>query len=447
MNAKITLLVNSKAEIYFQYDCFISFWYFYHCMQQFLYTLSIHLLRLGFLLASPFHLKAKLFVAGRKNIFQDLALALSQRGTTKLVWVHCASLGEFEQGRPLIESLKAQLPQVKILLTFFSPSGYEVQKNYAAADFIFYLPWDTPSQAKQFVAITKPDLAIFIKYEFWYHYTFFLKKSGAHIISASCILRPGQIFFKSYGGLFRRLLQNFDFFFTQDNETKNLLTTISINNSRVAGDTRFDRVMEIIKNSTEIEQAKKFKNDQKLFVIGSCWPDDFEVLAPFIHEKGNNLKFIIAPHEISESFISQIETSLQVKTARFSAQKSDIEDYTVLIIDNIGMLSQLYRYGEFAFVGGAFGKGLHNILEAACYGIPIFFGDKNYHKYKEANDLIMRGGAFEVSGYSDLKAKYELMIDRPENFLLACEVTRSYVEENLGATKKIVDHCIPILTT
>jgi 3-deoxy-D-manno-octulosonic-acid transferase len=397
-------------------------------------------------LASFFHAKARQFVAGRKNIFVKLGSAFSDRGGNKLVWIHCASLGEFEQGRPLIESLKERFHGVKILLTFFSPSGYEVQKNYPVADFIFYLPWDTPQQARQFVEITKPDLAVFIKYEFWYHYTSQLKKSGAHIISASCILRPGQIFFKSYGGLFRGLLQNFDFFFTQNSETKNLLSAIGIHNSKVAGDTRFDRVMEVIKIGKEIEQARKFKNNQKLFVIGSCWPEDMEALAPFINENADSLKFIIAPHEISESFIREIEKSLQVRSARFSQQKSDIQDYTVLIIDNIGMLSQLYRYGEFAFIGGAFGKGLHNILEAACYGIPVFFGNKNYNKYKEANDLIMRGGAFEVSGYAELKAKYELMIDRPENFLLACEVTRSYVEENLGATKKIVDYCIPLLT-
>jgi 3-deoxy-D-manno-octulosonic-acid transferase len=446
MDAKITLLVNSKSEIYFSYHRIISFWYFYNPMKRFLYTLVIHLLRLIFILVSPFHPKAKQFVAGRKNIFQKLTLAFSKREPAKLVWVHCASLGEFEQGRPIIELLKNRFPDIKILLTFFSPSGYDVQKNYKNADFIFYLPWDTLQQAKRFVSITKPDLAIFIKYEFWYHYTFFLKKSGSKIISASCILRPGQIFFKSYGGLFRKLLQNFDFFFTQNQETKSLLSTIGIHNSKVAGDTRFDRVMEIIRNSSEIDQARKFKNDQKLFVIGSCWREDLEVLAPFIHENNNNLKFIIAPHEISDSFIREIEESLQVKYARFSEQKSDIEDCTVLIIDNIGMLSRLYKYGEFAFVGGAFGKGLHNILEAACYGIPVFFGNKNYDKYQEANDLIMRGGAFEVSGYADLKAKYELMIDRPENFLLACEVTRSYVEENLGATKKIIDYCIPILS-
>ncbi|HEV8512821.1 MAG TPA: glycosyltransferase N-terminal domain-containing protein [Cyclobacteriaceae bacterium] len=415
-------------------------------MQQFLYTLSIHALRLGFILAAPINQKARQFVMGRKGIFKKLAAAFSEKKIDKLVWIHCASLGEFEQGRPIIEALKAKLPQIKVLLTFFSPSGYEVQKNYAVADFIFYLPWDTPKQAAQFVAITRPDMAIFIKYEFWYHYTASLKKSGSNIVSASCILRPDQIFFKSYGSLFRKLLQNFDFFFTQNSETKKLLASISINNSKVAGDTRFDRVMEIIKKGSEIEQAKKFKNGQKLFVVGSCWPEDLDVLAPFINENNNTLKFIIAPHEISNSFISEIEKSLHVKTARFSEEKPGIEDCSVLIIDNIGMLSRLYRYGEFAFVGGAFGKGLHNILEAACYGIPVFFGNKNYDKYKEANDLIMRGGAFEVSGYSDLKANYELMIDRPENFLLACEVTRSYVEENLGATKKIMDHCIPILS-
>jgi 3-deoxy-D-manno-octulosonic-acid transferase len=415
-------------------------------MQRLLYSLAINLLRLVFIIAAAFNHKARQFVRGRRKIFSKLTVALSKRGRDKLVWVHSASLGEFEQGRPLIESLKAQFPTVKILLTFFSPSGYEVQKDYKDADFIFYLPWDTASQAKRFVEITRPDLAIFIKYEFWYYYTLHLKRSGAKIISASCILRPRQIFFKGHGGLFRELLKNFDFFFTQNSETKNLLTTIGIQNSKVAGDTRFDRVMEIITNSKDIELAKKFKNGQKLFVIGSCWPEDFEALAPFIHENGSSLKFIIAPHEINESFIREIEKSLLVKSARFSEGKSNIEDYTVLIIDNIGMLSRLYRYGEFAYVGGAFGKGLHNILEAACYGIPIFFGNKNYDKYQEAKDLIMRGGAFEVSGYADLKAKYELMNVRPENFLLACEVTKSYVKENLGATKMIVDYCIPILS-
>lgn len=413
-------------------------------MHKVIYTLSIQGLRAIFFLASFFSAKAKLFVSGRKNIFKKIRETFKNDGSP-VVWVHCASLGEFEQGRPIIESLKENFPSVKILLTFFSPSGYEVRKNYDRADYIFYLPWDTPSQARAFVEITKPSIAIFVKYEFWYFYSYYLKKSGTKLISASCILRPDQAFFKSYGGGFREILKNFDYFFTQNLETKILLQSIGINNSTIAGDTRFDRVMQIIRSGDEIPIAQKFKDGEKLMVIGSAWPEDIETLAPFINENAHALKFIIAPHEITQSFMEEIENSLQVKSIRYSQVSSSVEDYPVLIIDNIGMLSKLYRYGEFAFVGGAFGKGLHNILEAACYGIPIFFGNKNYTKYQEATDLIMRGGAFEVSGYSELKDKYELLIVRPENFLLACEVTRSYVEENLGATKKIVDYCSKIL--
>ncbi|HCW06063.1 MAG TPA: 3-deoxy-D-manno-octulosonic acid transferase [Cytophagales bacterium] len=410
-------------------------------MSKLLYNLSIQLLRLGFILASPFHSKAALFVSGRRNIFSKLHSAFLHRKDEKLVWVHCASLGEFEQGRPVIEALKEENKNIKILLTFFSPSGYEVRKDYPHADYVFYLPWDTPGNAARFVSIIQPSLAIFVKYEFWYNYTHQLKKSGAQIISISCILRPGQSFFKSYGGLFRSMLHNFDFFFTQNLETQKLLESIQIKNSKIAGDTRFDRVMQIIREGEKIADAEKFKNGQRLMVLGSCWPEDMEVMAPFINEHKNSLKFIIAPHEITESFMKDIEKSLRVKSTRYSLHDQSIEDFDVLIIDNIGMLAKLYHYGEFAFVGGGFGKGIHNILEAACYGIPIFFGNKNYEKYQEANELIMRGGAFEVGDYADLKTKYNSLIDRPENFSLACDVTRSYVEENLGATRKIVDYC------
>jgi 3-deoxy-D-manno-octulosonic-acid transferase len=413
-------------------------------MQKLIYIFSIQVLRSIFFIASFFSAKAKLFVAGRKNVFKKLNESF-RPSNTPLIWVHCASLGEFEQGRPLIESIKERFPTARILLTFFSPSGYEIRKDYALADYVFYLPWDTPQKAKTFVEITKPAIAIFVKYEFWYFYSHYLKKNGTKIISASCILRPKQIFFKSYGGLFKDILKKFDFFFTQNLETKILLQSIGITNSAIAGDTRFDRVMEIIKAGEEIPIAKQFKNNQKIFVIGSCWPEDLDALAPFINENSHSLKFIIAPHEISESFLLEIERCLQPKSIRYSNASGKAEDYSVLIIDNIGMLSRLYRYGEFAFVGGAFGKGLHNILEAACYGIPIFFGNKNYSKYQEANDLIMRGGAFEVSGYSELKEKYELLNGRPHNLQLACEVTRSYVQENLGATKKIVDYCANLL--
>jgi len=408
------------------------------------YTLGIRLLAILYRLAVPFNLKAKQFVRGRMNLFEKLSARFTGN-SYKIIWVHCASLGEFEQGRPIIELIKKQRTDIKILLTFFSPSGYEIRKNYEGADFIYYLPWDTRKNAEKFIAITKPSLAIFVKYEFWYNYSNELKKKNIPLVSASCILRPNQVFFKPYGGLFRKILKNFTAYYVQNLETKKLLASIGIP-STIAGDTRFDRVLQIIANAKEVPLAKAFKNESQLWVIGSCWPEDLEVLSSFIHDHSYHLKFIIAPHEINEKFIVEIERSLQVKTIRFSKASFDnVADASVMIIDNIGMLSTLYRYGEVAFVGGAFGDGLHNILEAACYGVPIFFGDKNYEKFQEAHDLIMRGGAFEVSGYSDLKSKYELLNNKPENYLLACEVTKSYVEENRGATIKIVDYCLKLV--
>ena len=252
------------------------------------------------------------------------------------------------------------------------------------------MPWDTPSHAKRFIEITKPVLAIFIKYEFWYNYSAELKKRNTPLLSVSCIFRAEQLFFKSYGSIFRKILGNFSWFFVQNLESIKLLKSIGITNASVAGDTRFDRVYEITQQGQDIPVANQFKNSQKVFVIGSCWPEDMDLLAAFINEN-QFLKFIIAPHEISEEFLSEIENSLQVKTVRFSEAGAGVEEARVLLIDNIGMLSRLYRYGEFAYIGGAFGKGLHNILEAACYGVPVFFGNKNYEKFQEAKELIMRG--------------------------------------------------------
>lgn len=403
-----------------------------------LYDFTIFLMRLGLRLAALFHPKARAFVTGRNNLLRRLAAAF-QSNTSPVIWVHCASLGEFEQGRPVIEALKKEFTDIKILLTFFSPSGYEVRKQYAQADHVCYLPWDTRKNAQKFISITKPVLAIFIKYEFWAHYTHALAARKIPTLSISSIFREGQLFFRPYGGFYRQILRNFTFFFVQNDVSLKLLRSIGIKNCMRSGDTRFDRVYQIVRNNDEITIAKNFKGDQKTFVVGSCWPEDLEVLIPFINE--NKMKFIIAPHEISESTVAMLERSLQVRSIRFSmAATAPLEDYQVLIIDNVGMLSRLYRYGEFAFIGGAFGKGLHNILEAACYGVPIFFGNKNYGKFQEAIDLINRGGAFEVADYPDFKSKYE-MLNTPESFLLACEVTRQYVEENLGATEKIMKFC------
>jgi 3-deoxy-D-manno-octulosonic-acid transferase len=411
-----------------------------------LYSIFIGLLQFFYRAAAPFNNKARLFVRGRKDLLRMIKSRLLQN-QAPLIWVHCASLGEFEQGRPLIEAIKKKSPTVKVLLTFFSPSGYEVRKSYPHADYIFYLPWDTARNARQFVEAAHPLLAIFVKYEFWYHYTNELKKKSIPVISASSIFRPEQVFFQWYGGFFRSILKNFNHFFVQNESSRALLNSIGIENASVSGDTRFDRVYEITQKGGRIDIAHQFKNGEKTFVIGSLWPEDLEVLAHFINEHGQHLKFIIAPHEIDESILTQIEQSISVKSIRFSNPGENPENFSVLIIDNIGMLSRLYGYGEFAYVGGAFGKGLHNILEAACYGVPIFFGNKNYQKFQEANDLIMRGGAFAIGDYTELKTNFELMINHPESFLLACEVTRSYVVDNLGATEKIISYCSKYLPT
>ena len=407
-----------------------------------LYNFSIFFFGLGIRILSLFNTKAKAFVTGRKQIFQKIKESI-RHNKAPIIWVHCASLGEFEQGRPVIEAIKKEYNHYKIFLTFFSPSGYLVRKGYSNADYVFYLPLDTASNARRFIGAIKPHLAIFIKYEFWYHYSRILKKQQIPLISISSIFRKNQVFFKRTGSFFRRTLRHFTHFFLQNDESVKLLHSIDIYRCSRSGDTRFDRVREIRDRKDDIEVARKFKGDQRVFVIGSCWAEDLEVLIPFINE--NKLKFIVAPHEISDAMLENLERSLAVKWILYSqAANKNLEDYSVLIIDNVGMLSQLYRYGEFAYVGGAFGKGLHNILEAACHGIPVLFGNKNYQKFQEAVDLINRAGAFEIADYPDLKAKYELL-NVPQSFLLACEVCRQYVDHNVGATEKIMQYCRTVL--
>ena len=409
-----------------------------------LYNLSIFLLGLGLRLLTPFNTKAREFVTGRKGIFKKIALALKDN-TQPVIWVHCASLGEFEQGRPVIEALKKEFQDLKILLTFFSPSGYRVRKNYQGADHVFYLPLDTARNAKKFIRHVDPRLAIFIKYEFWFHYSRTLRKKKIPLISISSIFRKEQFFFRKMGSFNRRILRNFTHFFVQNHESADLLQSINFYNVTLSGDTRFDRVNQIVASGSEIEIAKKFKNEEKVFVVGSAWREDLDVLLPFINE--GKLKFIIAPHEINNQQIASLRRSLVVKSILFSeAEGKHLDDCSVLIIDNVGLLSRLYRYGEFAYIGGAFGKGLHNILEAACYGVPVLFGNKNYEKFQEALDLINRGGAFPVADYPDLKRTFE-MLNTPQTFLLACEVCRQYVVENMGATEKIMQYCRQVLGT
>jgi 3-deoxy-D-manno-octulosonic-acid transferase len=410
---------------------------------KFLYNFGILVVRFLSGLAAPFHPKARLFVQGRRGLLKQVKEDFSLN-KQKVVWMHCASLGEFEQGRPIIDKIAAEFQNAKIVLTFFSPSGYEVRKNYPGAHHVYYLPWDTAENARNFIQFTKPCLAIFVKYEFWYNYSNELHRQGVPLISISSIFREDQLFFQPYATFYRSILSCFTRFFVQNESSVKLLRSIGLENATRSGDTRFDRVIQLARAGEEIPIAKSFKADQKTMVAGSCWPEDFEVLVPFINEQ--RMKFIVAPHEISDAAIKDFERSLQVKSVRYSqAEGLPLAEFDVLIIDNIGLLSRLYRYGEFAYIGGAFGKGLHNILEAACYGVPIFFGNRNYEKFQEALDLINRGGAFEITDYPDFKTKYE-MLNVAENFQLACEVARQYVEDNVGATEKIMDYCRKVLS-
>ncbi|MEO5976383.1 MAG: glycosyltransferase N-terminal domain-containing protein [Chryseolinea sp.] len=404
-----------------------------------IYNLAILIMRIGVAMASPFNTKARLFVRGRNNVFATLQ-TLSK---SKTVWVHCASLGEFEQGLPVMELINKEYPQHKILLTFFSPSGYEVRKNYNGVDSVTYLPWDTRHNAKKFVELVKPALVIFVKYEFWHHYLNALNARKIPIVSICSIFRSEQVFFKSYGAFNRNILRNVSYFFVQNQISLKLLQSIGIVNAVLAGDTRFDRVNQIVKDAAEIPLMSWFKQKDKIFVIGSSWSEDFDVLKNFINQQ--NIKFVIAPHEISESSLKSIEEGLNVATIRYSkANDSSAISAKVMIIDNIGMLSRIYRYGEFAYIGGAFGKGLHNILEAACYGMPVIFGNRKYQKFKEAVDLIGRGGAFAINDEMDLLSVYQ-RLEVAGHYQQACDETRRYVEENLGATEKIMSYCRPLL--
>lgn len=406
------------------------------------YSIGIYLLQATFRLAGFFNRKARLFHAGRKKLWPRLEMA--RRGG-RWIWIHCASLGEFEQGRPVIEALGSAFPQHRIALTFFSPSGYEVRKNYDRVAFVSYLPWDTPAAARRFVRILQPELAIFVKYEFWLNYLHVLSKNQVPVISISTILRPSQPLFKWYGSLFRKGLRSIRFFFAQNDETVRLLNQIGITQARRVGDTRFDRVAEITAQAAPVPVAEKFKNGQPLLVVGSCWHRDMDVLLPLLNEQ--KIRCVLAPHEMDERLMRWIEKSLLAKSIRLSAAetRADLSDYQVLIIDRVGLLARLYRYGEWAYVGGAFGRGLHNILEAASYGIPVVFGDRSYARFREAVELINQGGAFAVGDFTSLKAVFA-RLQNPATHALASAVNRSYVAANCGATQEIVTFCKTALT-
>jgi 3-deoxy-D-manno-octulosonic-acid transferase len=400
-----------------------------------LYNIGIVLLIRLARIASPFNPKARLWINGRKDWFEILIQKISSQ--ERYVWVHCASLGEFEQGRPVIEAIKKEKPHVKIVLTFFSPSGYEVRKNYPMADIICYLPPDTPGNAEKFIRMIDPVVVIFVKYEFWYNYLTVLGKKKIPLYLISGIFSRDQLFFKWYGVFFRRMLDNFTWFFVQNQKSLELLGTIGLNNVTVAGDTRFDRVAEISGNAKYITQLEQFRGNEKLLLAGSSWRQDEEIISEYINRFPYRMKWIFAPHEIDSGNIERLIKLIKVKCVRFSRYTANDADARVLIIDNIGMLSSAYRYAYIAVIGGGFGKGIHNILEPACWGIPVLFGP-NYKKFHEALELIELGGAFSFKNYSSFEGIIERLLSDETIYKQSAEIAGKYVRRNTGATDKIL---------
>jgi 3-deoxy-D-manno-octulosonic-acid transferase len=396
-----------------------------------LYIIGIQAYTLLIRIFSLFNPKAKLFINGRKNIYTLIAQKINPE--EKHIWFHFASLGEFEQGRPVLEKLKTLYPGKKIVVTFFSPSGYEIRKNYALAD-VFYLPIDTATNAKRFIASINPEMAIFTKYEFWHFYFKELKTQGIPLYVISGIFRESQAFFKWYGSFYRNILKSVTYFFVQNEESKNLLKSIGLNNVTINGDTRFDRVYENAQSPKQLPLIESFIGNSPTLVCGSTWPEDEKILSA-LPEKYPDWKFIIAPHEIHESHIESIEKQFSVGSMRFSVFSSQISDLKsqILIIDNIGMLSSLYQYGKVAYIGGGFGTGIHNTLEAAAFGLPVIFGPK-YDKFQEAKDLIALGAAKSIGSTEELISAFENFAENKN----AAELARKYVTDKKGATDQII---------
>ena len=400
-----------------------------------LYNLGILIFSALAHLAAPFNSRASFWVKGRKKWAEKIAEKIKPGDS--VIWIHCASLGEFEQGRPVIEAIKKEKPGFKILLTFFSPSGYEIRKNYNNADCISYLPADTPGNASKFIGLVKPEFVIFVKYEFWNNYISALYRNKIPLYLISGIFRPGQHFFKWWGSFFRGILMKFEKIFVQDQRSLDLLLGIGIKKVSLAGDTRFDRVVQIAGTARIIQKLEQFRGDEKLFLAGSSWRQDEEIIAEYINSFPNRMKWVIAPHEIDKSNIERIEKLFKVKHVRFSEYDEDSVDARVLIIDNIGMLSSAYRYAYVAAIGGGFGKGIHNILEPACWGVPVVFGP-NHERFKEAVDLLNTGGAKTFLTFDDFKRILDLWLSDDKIYTISADIASNYVKVNAGATEIII---------
>ena len=405
-----------------------------------LYNFGIYTYKQLVNIASFRNLKARKMKQGHKEIFHYLAQNADPEGG--YIWIHASSLGEFEQGRPIIEAIKAHYPEQKIAITFFSPSGYEVRKNYPKADLICYLPFDLPNNVNRFLNILKPKQAIFIKYEFWGNYLNALAKRNIPTYIISAIFRPSQIFFRPYGGYFRKILKNFEHLYVQDENSKKLLKDIGITKVSVTGDTRFDRVLEIRSQAKELPLIEQFSKEKFTLIAGSSWPKDEEIFIDYFN-RHPEMKLIIAPHEIHEEHIQFILSRLNRTTIRYTqADEKNIQKADCIIIDCFGLLSSIYRYGQVAYVGGGFGAGIHNVPEAAVYSIPVIFGP-NHKKFKEAKELIIAGGGFSISKSEDFKLVMDRLLKNKEFLSKAGITAGQYIQNNSGASKKILKELYP----
>lgn len=404
----------------------------------FLYNLVVSIAGFFLKTVALFSPKIKLFVEGRKNVFTILEEKI--KPTDKTIWFHSASLGEYEQGLPVIEKIKEKHPAHKIIVTFFSPSGYEVRKNNNVADITIYLPLDTKSNAKKFLRLAHPEFAFFIKYEFWLNYLKELEHNKIPTYLISGIFRDNQMFFKWYGGFYRKALTSFTYFFVQNEKSKEKIEALGFKNVIVSGDTRFDRVAAILERDNTVDFIEQFKNNAPTIIIGSSWPKDETLLADYINQASEDVKFIIAPHNIKQDQLSDLKSQINKPTVLFSEKDNskNFSDYNVFIIDTIGLLTKIYSYGTIAYVGGGFGNpGIHNILEPATFGIPIVIGP-NYSNFAEAVELVKIGGCTVISNTLELKQIFDRLLLDQEYREEKSQICKSYIQDNKGATESIM---------
>lgn len=405
------------------------------------YNLGIKAYRAAVRLASLRSQKARLMLAGQDSTFQLLREKLNP--AHRYIWIHASSLGEFEQGRPLIERIKKENPDARIVLSFFSPSGYEVRKHYPLADVVCYLPFDLPAEVNTFLNLVNPSMAIFVKYEFWGNYLSELRRRNIPTYLISAIFRDSQIFFRPWGGMFRDMLKCYTRIFVQNEESRQLLKAIDVDNVEVAGDTRFDRVADVRAAAKEFPVIAAFVENAKFtLVMGSSWPHDEDIVIPYFNAHPN-MKLIIAPHEFDRARLNAIMSNIHRKTGLYSATNDDhAADMDCLIIDSFGILSSLYRYGQMAYVGGGFGAGIHNVNEAAVYGIPVAFGPK-FGKFAEAHDLIAIGGGFCVHNQQEFTDLMNKMLSNSDVRSIAGNIAGKYISTHIGATNRIYQELFP----